>query len=91
MHVILIHLKPVCISRIFELAYVNLVLGQGMNASMNDSHNLGARLSYISLKKKTFPNFISAWKLTHVLRGWAKLALLKTVNLILLIYLSFKR
>ena len=54
MHVTLIPLKPVCISRIFELAYVNLVLGQGMNASMNDSHNLGARLSYISLKKKLF-------------------------------------
>jgi len=36
--------------------------GQGMNASMNDSHNL-------------------AWKLTHVLRGWAKLPLLKTYEL----------
>jgi len=36
--------------------------GQGMNASMNDSHNL-------------------AWKLTHVLRGWAKLSLLKTYEL----------
>ncbi|KDR69199.1 hypothetical protein GALMADRAFT_77605 [Galerina marginata CBS 339.88] len=33
--------------------------GQGMNASMNDSHNL-------------------AWKLTHVLKGWAKISLLKT-------------
>ncbi|KAF8902403.1 FAD binding domain-containing protein [Gymnopilus junonius] len=33
--------------------------GQGMNASMNDSHNL-------------------AWKLTHVIRGWAKIPLLKT-------------
>ncbi|KAJ2929684.1 hypothetical protein H1R20_g7422, partial [Candolleomyces eurysporus] len=33
--------------------------GQGMNASMGDSHNL-------------------AWKLTHVLRGWAGLQLLKT-------------
>ncbi|KAI0364365.1 hypothetical protein BV20DRAFT_956369 [Pilatotrama ljubarskyi] len=33
--------------------------GQGMNASMNDTHNL-------------------AWKLTHVLRGWADLSLLKT-------------
>ncbi|PCH36421.1 hypothetical protein WOLCODRAFT_108689 [Wolfiporia cocos MD-104 SS10] len=33
--------------------------GQGMNASMNDSHNL-------------------AWKLAHVLRGWAGLSLLKT-------------
>ncbi|KAF8806894.1 hypothetical protein BYT27DRAFT_7233651 [Phlegmacium glaucopus] len=36
--------------------------GQGMNASMNDSHNL-------------------AWKLTHVLRDWAKLPLLKTYEL----------
>ncbi|KAI0333878.1 hypothetical protein GY45DRAFT_189162 [Cubamyces sp. BRFM 1775] len=33
--------------------------GQGMNASMNDTHNL-------------------AWKLTHVLRGWADMSLLKT-------------
>jgi len=33
--------------------------GQGMNASMNDSHNL-------------------IWKLTHVLRGWADMSLLKT-------------
>lgn len=33
--------------------------GQGMNASMNDTHNL-------------------IWKLTHVLRGWANLPLLKT-------------
>jgi len=33
--------------------------GQGMNASMNDSHNL-------------------IWKLTHVLRGWADMNLLKT-------------
>ncbi|KAF8159367.1 FAD binding domain-containing protein [Crassisporium funariophilum] len=33
--------------------------GLGMNASMNDSHNL-------------------AWKLTHVLRGWAGFPLLKT-------------
>jgi 2-polyprenyl-6-methoxyphenol hydroxylase-like FAD-dependent oxidoreductase len=35
--------------------------GQGMNASMNDSHNL-------------------VWKLTHVLRGRAKIDLLKTVG-----------
>lgn len=33
--------------------------GQGMNASMNDTHNL-------------------AWKLVHVLRGWADPTLLKT-------------
>ncbi|KAI9455214.1 FAD binding domain-containing protein [Russula earlei] len=33
--------------------------GQGMNASMNDTHNL-------------------AWKLTHVLHGWADISLLKT-------------
>ncbi|EIW75097.1 hypothetical protein CONPUDRAFT_147281 [Coniophora puteana RWD-64-598 SS2] len=36
--------------------------GQGMNASMNDTHNL-------------------AWKITHVLRGWADMALLKTYEL----------
>ncbi|GJE93871.1 phenol 2-monooxygenase [Phanerochaete sordida] len=33
--------------------------GQGMNASMNDTHNL-------------------IWKLSHVLRGWADMSLLKT-------------
>ncbi|KII85917.1 hypothetical protein PLICRDRAFT_115229 [Plicaturopsis crispa FD-325 SS-3] len=33
--------------------------GQGMNASMNDTHNL-------------------IWKITHVLRGWADMSLLKT-------------
>ncbi|KAL5513394.1 hypothetical protein ACEPAH_3793 [Sanghuangporus vaninii] len=36
--------------------------GQGMNASMNDSHNL-------------------AWKITHVLRGWADPSILKTYEL----------
>lgn len=36
--------------------------GQGMNASMNDTHNL-------------------IWKLTHVLRGWADISLLKTYEL----------
>ncbi|EIW83427.1 hypothetical protein CONPUDRAFT_164379 [Coniophora puteana RWD-64-598 SS2] len=36
--------------------------GQGMNASINDSHNL-------------------AWKLVHVLRGWAGLSLLKSYEL----------
>ena len=34
----------------------------GMNASMNDTHNL-------------------AWKLVHVLRGWANQSILKTVSL----------
>ncbi|KAF9466163.1 FAD binding domain-containing protein [Collybia nuda] len=36
--------------------------GQGMNASMNDTHNL-------------------AWKLIHVIRGWARPSLLKTYEL----------
>ncbi|KIK75908.1 hypothetical protein PAXRUDRAFT_783815 [Paxillus rubicundulus Ve08.2h10] len=36
--------------------------GQGMNASMNDTHNL-------------------AWKIAHVLRGWASTSLLKTYEL----------
>ncbi|RDB15363.1 Phenol 2-monooxygenase [Hypsizygus marmoreus] len=36
--------------------------GQGMNASMNDTHNL-------------------AWKLAHVIRGWADLSLLRTYEL----------
>ncbi|KAJ7254641.1 FAD binding domain-containing protein [Mycena haematopus] len=40
--------------------------GQGMNASMNDSHNLGESFS---------------WKLVYVLRGWAGLSLLKTYEL----------
>jgi len=33
-----------------QLACLNLVLGQGMNASMNDSHNLGMGLSHNSFK-----------------------------------------
>ncbi|KAL7280448.1 hypothetical protein ACG7TL_005378 [Trametes sanguinea] len=36
--------------------------GQGMNASMGDTHNL-------------------AWKLAYVVRGWARMALLKTYEL----------
>lgn len=36
--------------------------GQGMNASMNDTHNL-------------------AWKLVHVIRGWADRSLLRTYEL----------
>ncbi|KAF7302055.1 hypothetical protein MIND_00772000 [Mycena indigotica] len=39
--------------------------GQGMNASMNDTHNL-------------------AWKLVYVLRGWAGLSILQTVQLLFL-------
>ena len=51
-----------------------------MNASMNDSHNLGMTVSVISLKIPFLIFYFLAWKLTHVLRGWAKLSLLKTVN-----------
>ncbi|KAG6908895.1 hypothetical protein DXG01_002873 [Tephrocybe rancida] len=41
---------------------IDLEPGQGMNASMNDTHNL-------------------AWKLIHVIRGWAKPSLLATYEL----------
>ena len=53
--------------------------GQGMNASMNDSHNLGAFIAplYAPGFAHIYP---SAWKLTHVLRGWADISLLKTVR-----------
>ena len=78
MHAIPILRKLVCIRR-HRLTCLNqgLLLGQGMNASMNDSHNLGMRVS--DIKIPLFNITFSAWKLTHVLRGWAKLSLLKTV------------
>ncbi|CCM01337.1 uncharacterized protein FIBRA_03386 [Fibroporia radiculosa] len=46
--------------------------GQGMNASMNDTHNL-------------------AWKLSHVLRGWADLSLLDTASGFLYCRYEFER
>ena len=48
MHVIPIPRKLVCIHKHWLVACLNLLLGQGMNASMNDSHNLGMRV--LSLK-----------------------------------------
>ena len=49
-----------------------------MNASMNDTHNLGkgggnANSFRDSLRSKV-------WKLTHVLRGWADISVLKLVS-----------
>jgi phenol 2-monooxygenase (NADPH) len=51
--------------------------GQGMNASMNDTHNLGKVFFLSEIPITQLPPII-AWKLTHVLRGWANLSLLKT-------------
>ena len=53
--------------------------GQGMNAGMNDSHNLG---SFVQSALSVYPaaNDVPAWKLAHVLRGWADISLLKTVR-----------
>lgn len=55
--------------------------GQGMNASMNDTHNLSqCVLSYLTGSALTFLND-AVWKLTHVLRGWADMSVLKTVSI----------
>ena len=53
--------------------------GQGMNASMNDSHNLSefALDNHIPERRLTQ---MAVWKLTHVLRGNANMSILKTVR-----------
>lgn len=52
-------------------------VGQGMNASMNDSHNLGEYIStHFFLLILTI---ILVWKITQVLRGSADMSLLRTV------------
>lgn len=53
-------------------------LGQGMNASMNDTHNLGTHLIHVARRRLKIE--CSAWKLAQVLRGWSSMSLLKTVG-----------
>jgi phenol 2-monooxygenase (NADPH) len=55
--------------------------GQGMNASMNDTHNLGSHRGFSSCYNIITLIALPAWKLAHVLRGWADISLLKTVGL----------
>jgi hypothetical protein len=54
-----------------------------MNASMNDTHNLGSCPKFLPALFVTVNCTLSliAWKLVHVLRGWADISLLKTVRL----------
>lgn len=57
--------------------------GQGMNASMNDTHNLGVSfpsLFVFIILTDPLSGVPSVWKLTHVLRGWADMSILKTVR-----------
>ncbi|KAF7369055.1 hypothetical protein MVEN_00232300 [Mycena venus] len=55
--------------------------GQGMNASMNDSHNLGESTIRLSRIISSSLVLYAAWKLVYVLRGWAGISLLKTYEL----------
>ena len=50
-----------------------------MNASMNDTHNLGTSLCNMTAIHNLM-RVIAAWKLAYVLRGWADMSLLKTVS-----------
>nr|VWO96611.1 FAD-dependent monooxygenase DEP2 (EC (Depudecin biosynthesis cluster protein 2) [Ganoderma boninense] len=57
--------------------------GQGMNASMNDTHNLGmappqSLPSFLILIMANHDGGVRRWKLAYVLRGWAGMSLLKT-------------
>lgn len=52
-------------------------VGQGMNASMNDTHNLGRHLG---VRRWAQTEHCLAWKLALVLRGLSDLSLLKTVS-----------
>src|SRR6267154_5647982 len=52
--------------------------GQGMNASMHDSHNIGMIL-FCSWQGILMDFVKTAWKLAQVLRGRAEISLLKTV------------
>jgi phenol 2-monooxygenase (NADPH) len=54
-------------------------IGQGMNVSMNDAHNLGVYSVLMMLIRLLTPPLTTAWKLAYVLRGWAGISLLKTV------------
>ena len=53
--------------------------GQGMNASMNDTHNLGN--AYTTIVVRNVLTLGIAWKLAYILRGWADQSLLKTYEL----------
>lgn len=55
-----------------------VISGQGMNASMNDAHNLG-RFDMIYFTLTVFSP-VAAWKLAFVIRGWAEMSLLSTVS-----------
>ena len=68
------------LSHSFQLTYQ--LLGQGMNVSMNDSHNLGLYYLHDAFKP-SFADLASniAWKLAYVIRGWAGLELLQTVSI----------
>ncbi|KAG9313144.1 putative monooxygenase [Chiua virens] len=50
--------------------------GQGMNASMNDAHNLG-KFDTICYTEQNLTS-MTAWKLALVIRGWANMSLLST-------------
>ncbi|PPQ80743.1 hypothetical protein CVT25_001863 [Psilocybe cyanescens] len=53
--------------------------GQGANASMGDSHNLGkCQILRGPFAAKLTRNETTAWKLAYVLRGWANPSLLQT-------------
>ena len=51
-----------------------------MNASMNDTHNLGRLLDLVDAHRSSLNLLPLAWKLAYVLRGWADISLLKTVS-----------
>ena len=51
-----------------------------MNASMNDTHNLGLHRTLLSVTCGSADPALSAWKLAHVLHGWADVSILKTVG-----------
>lgn len=50
-----------------------------MNASMNDTHNLGRPYTITVIRNALMLGV--AWKLAYVLRGWANPSLLKTYEL----------
>ena len=50
-----------------------------MNASMNDTHNLGNGIRLFQMLCALIDS--AAWKLVQVLRGRANISLLKTVRL----------
>jgi hypothetical protein len=51
-----------------------------MNASMNDTHNLGLCCRPHLFVHRLINRAPTAWKLAYVLRGWADMSLLKTVR-----------